>query len=153
MCGILDANVVHEVFGNPQSEAGKDFYQWIRNGKQRLVVGGKLWEELKRNSRFRMWAAETRPYGFIRHINKNHIDAEADKLDGRCRSNDVHVIALAQVSGARLLYSEDRDLHADFKTKALLDKPPGKVYPRGESKKKERKKLLTQKLCTGGECS
>ena len=35
---------------------------------------------------------------------------------GACQSNDLHVLALAQVSGARLLYSNDLSLHQDFET-------------------------------------
>ena len=31
--------------------------------------------------------------------------------EGRCHSNDTHVIALAQITGARLLYSNDKALH------------------------------------------
>ena len=45
-----------------------------------------------------------------------------------CRSNDQHVIALAQVSGARLLYSDDGDLHEDFKNNRLINRPRGVVY-------------------------
>lgn len=45
-----------------------------------------------------------------------------------CRSNDIHIIALAQASGARILCSHDHALHADFKNKRLVDNPRGKVY-------------------------
>ena len=45
-----------------------------------------------------------------------------------CRSNDQHIIALAHVGGARLLYSNDGDLHDDFDDKGLIDNPRGKVY-------------------------
>ena len=51
-----------------------------------------------------------------------------------CRSNDTHVIALAQISGARLLYSNDKDLHVDFKNKRLIDEPRGKIYSTNEDK-------------------
>ena len=45
-----------------------------------------------------------------------------------CVSNDPHIIALAQVSRSRRLYSNDSDLQADFTDKMLIDKPRGKVY-------------------------
>ena len=58
------------------------------------------------------------------------MDKGEEKLlqEERCRSNDTHVIALAQISGARLLYSNDIALHEDFGNKRLIDKPRGKVY-------------------------
>ena len=50
------------------------------------------------------------------------------RRDGAYVSNDAHVIALAQVSGARLLYSNDSDLQDDFKDKSLIDSPRGRIY-------------------------
>ena len=43
------------------------------------------------------------------------------------QSDDPHILALAQIGGARLLYSDDQPLHGDFKNAALLD-PPGAIY-------------------------
>ena len=39
-----------------------------------------------------------------------------------------HVLALAQVSGARLLYSNDQTLQRDFKNSKLIKNPRGNVY-------------------------
>ena len=50
------------------------------------------------------------------------------KENSLCESDDEHVIALAQVSGARLLYADDRKLEKDFRNKALIDTPRGKIY-------------------------
>ena len=44
------------------------------------------------------------------------------------QSDDPHILALAVVSGARLLYSNDRLLQHDFKNPALINQPRGKVY-------------------------
>ena len=54
--------------------------------------------------------------------------------EGRCLSNDAHIIALGQISGARLLYSNDKALHEDFGNKRLIDRPRGKVYSTNERK-------------------
>ena len=64
------------------------------------------------------------------------MDKGEEKLlqEERCRSNDTHVIALAQISGARLLYSNDKDLYVDFKNKHLIDEPRGKIYSTNEDK-------------------
>ena len=48
MCAIVDANVVSEVFGSNLSPAGEKFFDWLNKGSGRLVVGGKLLEELKK---------------------------------------------------------------------------------------------------------
>ncbi len=61
MCAIVDANAAHEVFGsnqNPASEAGKGFFRWLNSGKGKLVVGGKLKEELGRVPNYRIWAQQ-----------------------------------------------------------------------------------------------
>ena len=47
--------------------------------------------------------------------------------EGACQSNDLHVLALAQVSGARLLYSNDLSLHQDFGNRDLI-RPRGRIY-------------------------
>ena len=48
--------------------------------------------------------------------------------EGVCRSNDLHVIALALVSGARLLYTNDRALIDDFGNREIVARPRGKIY-------------------------
>ena len=61
------------------------------------------------------------------------MDTEVDDLatklrqQGICKSNDPHVLALALVSGARLLYSNDPDLIEDFKNPEIISNPRGKV--------------------------
>ena len=47
---------------------------------------------------------------------------------GLCVSDDPHIIALARVSGARTLCSNDNNLHTDFKNQRLLSHPRGGVY-------------------------
>ncbi len=44
MCTIVDANVVSLVFSNSKdcNEAVKKFWEYIDEGKLKLVVGGKL---------------------------------------------------------------------------------------------------------------
>ena len=63
-------------------------------------------------------------------IDGKRIDEVAKRLksEGSCRSNDQHVIALAQLSGARLLYSNDRNLNHDFVNPELVPQPTGRVY-------------------------
>ena len=57
------------------------------------------------------------------------VDAETNKLvaNGNCKSDDEHIIALALVSGARILCTTDADLMDDFRDRLLLA-PQGKIY-------------------------
>ena len=73
----------------------------------------------------------------MRILDKSEVDARTEQIqnEGSCTSDDPHVIALAQVSRARLLYSNDGDLQKDFKNKRLIDQPRGKVYSTIKNKK------------------
>ena len=104
---------------------------WINNGNGRLVVGGLLMSELERSSPgFKAWSSQAQRSGKLLVESAGEVENKTAALSesGACRSNDHHVIALAQVSGARLLYSNDRALQRDFKDKRLIDNPRGRVY-------------------------
>ena len=136
MCAILDTNVVSEVFGSDRPSAGKGFFDWINTGKGHLVVGGKLHEELTRGSDgFREWTREAQLAGRLWIVREGKLKERTEELcaEGTCSSNDPHIIALAQVSGVRRLYSNDKRLQDDFTYKGLIDKPRGKVYSTNEN--------------------
>lgn len=128
MCAILDANVAHKVFGANRPEAGKAFFDWLDSGNGRLVVGGRLRRELDGVSGSREWLQQAVLAGRVRNIDDREIDDRTRKLAPGCKSDDPHVIALAQIGGARLLYSDDGRLHDDFKDPNLIDNPRGAVY-------------------------
>ncbi len=154
MCAIVDANVVGEMFGHDKSEAGRKFFEWLDSGKGILVAGGKVSEELGQSEQFREWArsALLAGQGQLRIMDKEAVvrRTEEIKKEGTCRSDGPHVLALAQISGARLLYSNDRDLHQDFRDKALVDNPRGKIYSTlnsGALTKSHRELLAKKDLC------
>ena len=152
MCAIVDANVAREVFSHPRPAAGAEFFKWINRESGRLVAGGKLLEELNRTSA-REWARQATIAGRIRSVDDAEVDARAAELRESCISDDPHVIALAQVSGARLLYANDGDLHRDFGDKRLLDGPRGKVYSTRDDKgfrERHRRLLRRRDLCRSG---
>lgn len=147
MCAILDANVASEVFSRNGPTAGTKFLDWVEKGGNHLVVGGKLTDELSAVSK------ELKQLGLAgrtKIINADEIEIEEKRLQSKCKSNDPHIIALARISGARLLYSNDVDLQEDFKRKELISGPRGKIYTtlREKSFGSAHKKLLRQKnLC------
>ena len=131
MCAIMDAQVAHEVFGGTPSPAGHEFYKWIHKGSGRLVTGGKLWKELKSGSaEFRSWARQAQLAGLITIVDNQQVDHRTSQIEreAKHKSDDPHVLAVAQISGARLLFTNDRLLGQDFRNKALIDQPRGSVY-------------------------
>ncbi len=153
MCAIVDANVASEVFGENPPPAAAKFLDWITDGRGVLVVGGKLYAELDGHSPdFRLWATQAILARQMRVVNEDEVNAKERQIcnAGRHRSNDPHVLALAQVSGARLLYSNDRDLQQDFGDRRLVDQPRGKVYSTLVNKnfaRSHRSLLSRQDLC------
>ena len=130
MCAIVDANVAYEVFGSDRPPAGKRFFDWLSSPRGQLVVGGKLREELARNRRFVQWLRSALRNGRARSVTDEAVDDHATELrrEGVCKSNDLHVLALALESGARLLYTNDTALIDDFGNREVIARPRGKVY-------------------------
>lgn len=153
MCAIVDANVAPLLFRADDSGAAAAFFEWINTGTGRLVVGGKLRTELAEVRSFVKWQREATLAGLIRSVSDKHVNSRADvvKNEGLCRSNDEHIIALAQISGARLLYSHDKNLHKDFRNRALLADPRGKVYSTltGPELRHSHRQLLDGCTCRG----
>lgn len=91
--------------------------------------------------------------GRIRILDHAEVDARTSELRADCVSNDAHVVALAQISGARLLYSNDGDLHKDFGNKTFIDQPRGRIYSTKEKDalgKRLRTLLRNKNLCRSG---
>ena len=129
MCAIVDANVAGEVFGNNPSEAGKYFLEWL-NSKGRIAVGGHLLLELTTHQNFVKWLGTATRVGRARKICDQMVvtEAEALRVQAICRSDDFHVLALARVSKARLLFTNDIPLQQDFGDFQIVNSPRGRVY-------------------------
>ena len=152
MCVVVDNNVVFEVFGDGRTGAGKGFRDWLERRRGLLAVGGDLLAELAANGRFREWYARNIQSGLILQIGRDRIAPIQRRLEreGRCKSNDTHVLALAIASGARLLYTNDGRLMDDFRNRNIVPGPPGKIYTTGSHQdfRPVHKRLLrTKNLC------
>ena len=152
MCAILDANVAGQVFGAERPAAGRAFFQWIDSGHGHLAIGGRLRRELDRIGAFREWRREAVLAGRITLLSDGAVDETASQLrrGQACLSDDEHVVAVALLSGARLLYSNDVDLQHDFTDKALIGRPRGKVYStriRDDLTPAHRRLLANRNLC------
>ena len=156
MCAIVDANVRHEVFSEAsQSGAGRYFYDWLirRNGGI-LVAGGDVLRELESSADFQRAFGERLLAGRARRIPDEVVDGETETLRALriCRSNDAHVLALARVSGARLLFTNDRALQQDFRDREIIGGTRGRVYTtvdRNHVRPAHRELLRRTDLCQG----
>lgn len=152
MCAILDANVAGQVFGTDRPPAGEAFFRWINSERGRLVVGGRLLEELDQNRGFTEWFRQAILAGRVVRLNEEAVTARTQQLleERACRSDDEHVVAAALLGGARLLYTNDRDLQRDFKNRNLIDEPRGKIYSTllgGQTTNGHRRLLGSRRLC------
>lgn len=151
MCAIVDANVAGEVFGQDYSPAGEAFLKWLSTGKGHLVAGGELLRELERSRDFKQWAKVAVNSGRMTVLDDELVTNNTQGIEraGECESNDAHVLAVAQVGGARLLYSNDRNLQKDFKNPKLVNEPRGKVYQTVTSRqyKRSHRELLAGATC------
>lgn len=130
MCLIVDANLASVVFGAPSASEFVPVIDWLTsaNCDGKLIVGGHLLVELDRVDAARRFVKTLLQAGRALRIPQNVIDLETLKVRNRCISDDEHVLALARLSGARLLCSNDRSLHQDFTNPVLINKPRGHIY-------------------------
>lgn len=129
MCLIVDANVAAQTFASVPAPDFRPVWDALTCRQATAVFGGKLakeYYELKKHLRI---IRELERSGRLRRISDEKVNQVTNELvhSAACVSDDEHIIALAQVSGVRLLCSHDQDLHADFTNPKLL-RPPGRVY-------------------------
>ena len=131
--------------------AGEGFLQWIISGRVRLIVGGKLLKELDRRENFQEWWRQAQLAGLVVRVDDEAVQQETNRLveENACDSDDPHVIALAIVGGARLLYTNDQELTRDFKNRQLIDHPRGRIYStRMDSTfSRQKRRLLATSSC------
>lgn len=134
MCLIVDASCCGKLFPEPENN-----YKYVKSClygfaqrhdiNVKLVIGGQLKKELLRHHATREAIAVLVRGNRAKLVS----DVEVDKLSAsiahkhELKSNDSHIIALALLTGARLLISEDSNLIGDFTSGKILS-PPGKVY-------------------------
>ena len=129
MCLIIDANIAHELASSPPHPDAQPVIIWLTAKAGNLELGGRLSIELHR-TRFRRLLVELTRAGVAKiyplaAILKAEAALRADEV---CVSNDIHVLALAIVSRARVLYSRDGNLQKDFTSASVINQPRGRVY-------------------------
>src|SRR5438093_7796415 len=114
MCIIVDTNVAAEFFR--RVPAYEPVWVALVAHRTRLVRGGKLAGELVANAEIARIIAELDRQGLMWVEDNVKVDRATDKVRNRglCQSDDYHIIALALVSGSRLLCTRDKALMTDF---------------------------------------
>lgn len=147
MCMIMDLNTAIEVFGESRTPAASQVYDWLNGPRCRLVIGGRLRTELSGHGEVVQWLRGAVLAGRVRQENDATVDAREAQIRqaGGYISDDPHITALAEVSGSRLLYSNDTALGRDFRDRKLLS-PQGKLLPQKGSKnaQKTRQRMLSE---------
>ena len=117
MCLIIDANRGGD-FANLQDPYLLPLLSWVRKGGK-IVSGGKLELELSKIGIMREMMLEWSRRGNLVRIPSASVQSEIDAL---CpiKSDDPHVVALARLSGARLIVTEDKKLIADLKNSSVV---------------------------------
>jgi hypothetical protein len=127
VCLIVDANVAGRFLAQPGA-----IVDWLfgDRGIPRLVAAGKLREELAVLTEVRRLLVTLERAGRLRSADPHRLQTEEARLRiaNRCVSNDHHVLALALVTGARTLATDDGALARDFKNVHLIAAPRGKIY-------------------------
>jgi len=145
MCIIIDANRLGEFLGEPVSADAAPIHRWLNRGRGTVVYSteGEFHSEIGSSARTKL--AEYVRAGKAILVPSEHYREDVRTLQGLpIRSDDAHVLALARASGARLLYTADRNLAADFKDRRFVNRPRGKVYTRAANAA-----LLTRTVCRG----
>jgi hypothetical protein len=128
MCVIIDANIIGLVFSSPPQPDYIPLVKWLFSGDGVLVTGGLNEEEITRCKAVRTTITNLKQAGKAFYVNIAEINNECELLKSKCRSNDPHVLALAKISKARTLCSNDEELHQDFKDLSIIPNPRGKIY-------------------------
>jgi hypothetical protein len=130
MCLIVDMNAARDAIGEGLSADYEPIRKALLSGKARLMYGGRLASEYARDHSIARTVVQLDRAGVALRFRDSDIDGQEKKVKaaGLCKSNDTHIIALAQLSGARVLCSGDQNLHTDFTNNKLLSKPGGRVY-------------------------
>jgi hypothetical protein len=129
---------------NEPSEHGKPVLRWLLTGGGALIVGGELRKELSVSGKMRSTLVTLSRAGKLHSLDDEKVKSLTEKIKANkaCCSDDPHILAAAAVSGCRLIFSKDKNLHKDAKNKDIL-LPTASIY-----QTKEHQHLLTRCDCT-----
>ena len=122
MCLILDTNKYGD-FLNPHNADMEPVRNWL-SGRGKIAYSPTQKFESELTERMRSKFVSYRAAGKMKLVDERTVQDVQNNLTS-LRSNDPHIIALAIVAEVKLLVSEDKELHDDFKNHPSIK---GKVY-------------------------
>ena len=128
MCLIIDADSVAAVFADKTPEDYVPIIDWLTKKDGALVIGGKLVKEYDKVEKAKRFVKSLMQAGRAKIYATELVDNETNAIRSFCKSNDSHIVALARISGARIVCSHDRALHKDFRSELLIANPKGHIY-------------------------
>ena len=139
MCVILDVNSIGK-FKDPADEDMEPVWNWLdrRNGKIAYASTKKFEEEWERGGGIQL-RRELQRRDKLKEIPAQDVQEKAKELEGKIESDDPHIIALSIIANVKVLVSNDRTLHEDFKNRNLVG---GRVY-----QTKSHSRLLRKDTC------
>lgn len=127
MALIIDNNRRSDFVGDVKNSA-KSVAKFVATRRVSIAICRDLLRELAGDHRMAQMIAEWGRNGLLQRVDEAQYAIERALMDRTPHvSDDEHVLALARVSGARLLYTEDKELIEDFKNSRILS-PRGKVF-------------------------
>ena len=146
MCIVIDIQCLSKVF-NYSDNDHKEFepvLNWIKTGKGKIVYGGtKYLDELAKTGKYLKILTLMKNYNKTITIENSLVDKRQEEIEAVVspKCDDPHIIAIVDVSGCKLLCSDDSRSFEFVKDKSLyeINKPPG-IYS-----SKKNKSLLTDK--------
>jgi hypothetical protein len=130
MCLIIDANVAANIVNHGNHQDWISIRKWLTNPqrKSRLVIGGRLADELRAVAGMRRIIIELSRAGRVVEVDRVAMSQLEAVFAPSCSSDDPHILAVAVLSGARLLCTNDSALISDFKNREFVPSPKGRVY-------------------------
>ena len=127
MCIIVDANMFGR-FKDPTNEDMKPVWNWLQRENSKIAYSNtqKFEEEWERGGVTDLIKL-LRQSGKLKEILPQEVKEKENELNrtGEIESDDPHIIALAMTANVKVLVSNDRRLHEDFKNHNLVG---GRVY-------------------------
>jgi len=130
VCVIIDTNVVGITFGPTPNRDAEPLLKWLIHDNGVMIFGGRLANELRKTATALRFVNQLRSAGRAKELPSAEVRQEEHSLHEHytLRSNDAHVLALARLSGARVLFTDDYKLRDDFKNRRIIRDPGGRIY-------------------------
>lgn len=142
MCLIVDANCLSDALKSDPHQDFAPIVEALLSGKAKLTLGGtQLKKEYLAQGVATQFVKTLDRAGRTVLVNDASVDAEQQSIEAglALKSDDPHILALARVSGARLLCSRDVNLHQDFGDPNIIASPRGSIYQNAGHKRLIRK--------------